>query len=124
MGINIGEITHPTAGQIRLEISNDDEFVKRVKAINKDLPGTNKSNMTRWKIRRVGEDRVPAKIQQLIDKGGEENGVVETVEAVPVERELLPSPLDEAEVDDPPPVDPAKPKRRMARRARPGGAIK
>lgn len=61
-------------GRIRLEISNEKEFIKKVKAEarrNKKQPGT-------WKIRIIGTDRVSAPVQRLIDDlGGQKTAPAE-----------------------------------------------
>lgn len=72
--INIGHVKHKAVGDITLEISNADEFIKRIKEINKEIPGTKAEKMKLWKIRVIGADKIPAKIQHLIDntEGGPE----------------------------------------------------
>jgi hypothetical protein len=51
-------------GQIRLEISNQDEFIRRVKA---EARKQKKSSGT-WKIYLIGSDKVTAPIQKLIEQ--------------------------------------------------------
>lgn len=84
MGINIGEVNHEKVGSITLEISNDKEFIKRVKEINRQI-GRNEEPMRLWKIRVVGEERVPAEIQRMIGASkGESVDVPDDVPESPI----------------------------------------
>lgn len=89
MTINIGEVDHPEHGQIRIEISNDEEFIARVKQISKGLPGRGlQEKLKHWKIKTIGQDRVPAAIQKMmgeeakdLDRLGEAIKDLESVQA-------------------------------------------
>jgi len=65
------------SGQIKIEISNPDDFVRRVK---KEMRRQKRDDL--WKIRLIGQGRTPAAIQQLINRteGKEEAPVVEEPE--------------------------------------------
>lgn len=69
MGINIGEFDHPKMGRINIEISNDKEFLRRIKQINREAAKKGiEDAMKLWKIRQVGEGRVAAEIQRTKEK--------------------------------------------------------
>jgi hypothetical protein len=51
-------------GQIRLEISNQDDFIRAVKRTNREIK--RKKLKGDWKIRLIGSERINAPIQQLI----------------------------------------------------------
>jgi hypothetical protein len=75
MGIIVGEVKHPSVGSVRLEISNPDAFISRVKEINRDIKRGKKGNkepMKLWKIQALGGDRIPAAVQRLIDASSDE----------------------------------------------------
>jgi hypothetical protein len=73
MGINVGEFNPPGMGSARLEISNNDEFIRRYKETNREARRKGITEVEKhWKIRHLG-DRVPAAIQRLIDAS---NGVM------------------------------------------------
>ena len=62
-------------GRIRLEISNQEEFIRKVK---KEARRQKKRSGT-WKIRIIGTDRVSAPIQHLIDDlAGQKTAPAET----------------------------------------------
>jgi hypothetical protein len=114
--INVGEINHSSVGSIKLEISNDDLFVKRVKEINREIKDVPRADrMKLWKIRVIGEGRIPAKIQHLIDGSEDTEPPEETTQDLrtPVGNGIAVKPLGHT-----PPED-AKP----ARRPRPGGPL-
>lgn len=67
MSINIAEWNLPSGGEIRIEISNNETFLKRVKEINREQHVRRPK-----KVRVLGDERVPAEIQRLIDKTEDE----------------------------------------------------
>ena len=112
VSINIAEIKHKTVGHVTLEISNDDEFIARINEINRQLPGTKAEKMKLWKIRVVGEERVPAKIRHLVEGSGD--GDEDSTETQEVNPKIPSSDFGAA---SPPPDPNPKPTRRLARRA-------
>lgn len=76
--INIGTIEHRNVGHVTLEISNNEEFIQRIKEINEQIPGTRKEKMKLWKIRVIGADKIPPKIQHLIDDTHQDEGSTES----------------------------------------------
>lgn len=127
--INIGEIDHKAVGRITLEISNDDEFIKRVKEINKEIPGPRAEKMKLWKIRTIGDDKPSAKIKHLIAASNGSTEPMRASEAESTESQEKSPESPPQNFGDPPmhastaqeaPMhasgESAKPKRRMARR--------
>jgi hypothetical protein len=68
MSINIGVFEAPGMPSVRLEISNDKEFIAKVREVNAEAREKGISwPIRRWKIRHLG-DRTPAAIQKMIDQ--------------------------------------------------------
>lgn len=68
MSFNVGRIEHPSIGTWQIEISNDKEFLSRLKEINKELKKKGvKEPEKMWKVSRIGEGRVPADIARLMN---------------------------------------------------------
>ena len=130
MSINIGTIKHKSFGTISLEISNDDEFIKRVKEINRDLPGSHAENMKLWTIRVITTEKIPAKIRHLMEGASGPAPAETEMPESPTEAEIaLPlrhsatPPEESAEsqqassaAPSPTSGESAKPKRRVVRR--------
>jgi hypothetical protein len=69
--MNIGVFANPkTKATQRLEISNNEEFIERVRQINAEAREQNiKWPIRHWKIRHLGDNgKTPAAIQKLIDQ--------------------------------------------------------
>ena len=114
--IHIGEIKHKSIGHITLEISNEDEFIRRVKEINKRLPGNKAEKMKLWKIRVVGGTE-KARIRHLIE-GTEKEPEAVSAETQEVNPESPPSNLGAASPPEAEAPKPTRPTRRLARRVR------
>jgi len=67
--MTLAEFTAPGMGTHKLEISNDDEFIRRYKEVNKKARKKGVKDVEKcWKIKHLGDkSRVPAAIQRLID---------------------------------------------------------
>lgn len=108
MPILIGEVSHERIGKIRIEISKPEDFIARVKEINREIKRGKKGHkepMKLWKIRMTGSDRIPAAVQRLIDASGDE-------------AELAPAKPDASTA-----VQDAAVRTNQPRRPRPGGPL-
>ena len=122
MAINIAEINHPKGHRVLLEISNDKEFVSRIRQVSAELPGLKRDNMKLWKIRRIGSGNVPADIQRLMDGTDvEQTEIAEALEETSKRTGETPKQILKAAKQE---LDTAveKPKRKVIR-ARPGGSL-
>lgn len=89
MSINIGDFANPKGGNVHIEISNNDQFIARVREINAEAREQGVTwPIRRWKIRHLGE-RVPAAIQKLIDQS-KAIGESESLAAPGLDEAILP----------------------------------
>lgn len=121
MPILIGEVSHPNIGQRRIEISKPESFIARVKEINREIKRGkrgDKEPMKLWKIRAVGDERIPVAVQRLIEASNETTESAEDSDRLGEAIKDLEAVQQEHGI-----VVPPNPGARPARRARPGGAL-
>jgi hypothetical protein len=96
--MNIGVFINPkTKASHRLEISNNEEFIERVRQVNAEAREQGiKWPIRHWKIRHLGDNgKTPAAIQKLIDQSnatGDEpkKNLTEKLAAPGLDEQLLP----------------------------------
>lgn len=73
---NAASISHPKIGTLQIEISNDKEFLSRIKKANRELRKKGVEDPEKlWRYQRVGGGRIPVEIQRLFGQDVQpENG--------------------------------------------------
>lgn len=108
------------SGQIRIEISNQDEFIRQVKKTAREV--RRKKLHGEWRIRLIGGERINAPVQQLIDQLSISTELEKTARRTgETEAEILAAAKEE--IDSAAPVEPTQSANGKPVRPRPGGPL-